>query len=98
MLSGDRSRALPGVIVTLTQGDRPPTTAVTDAQGVFEVYDLPRGSYTVSVRAPRGLKPDFGFVSGPRKFSNQFPLAVVPGATDAAAVFYFTSANAKQGH
>ena len=96
-LSDDPGRPVPDVTVTLTPSlsDRPPTTAMTDGKGVFEVYDLPEGSYTVSVSVPAGLKPDFGFVSGPRKFSNQFPLTVNLGDSDAAAVFYLKSANAK---
>jgi hypothetical protein len=97
MLSGDRSHPMSDVTITLTPSlsGRSPTTAMTDGKGVFEVYDLPEGSYTVSVSVPAGLKPDFGFVSGRRKFSNQFPLTVNLGDSDATAVFYFKSANAK---
>jgi hypothetical protein len=95
ILSGDPSRPLSGVTVTLTQSSGPPTTVVTDANGSFEVYDLPRGSYTASVSVPKGLKADFGFVSGPRKFSDEFPLTVALGDSHATAVFYLTSANAK---
>ena len=64
MLSGDPVRPLPDVSVTLTLSGSPPSTAVTDAKGVFEVYELPRGSYTVSVRAPQGLNPDFRLCIG----------------------------------
>lgn len=95
ILSGTPNRPLPGVTVTLTQSGLPPTTAVTDAKGVFEVYDLPAGPYTVSIPIPRGLKPNFGFVSGPRKFSNQFPLTVDLSDSHATAVFYLTSASAR---
>jgi hypothetical protein len=94
-LSGDPSRPASGVTVPLASSGGPPTTLVTDAKGVFEVYDLPRGSYTVSVRVPQGLKANFGFVSGPRRFSSEFPLMVALGDSHATAVFYLTSANAK---
>jgi hypothetical protein len=94
-LSGESSRPLIGVTVKLTQGRGPSTTAVTDAQGVFEVYDLPRGTYQVSIDVPKGLKENFGFVSGPRKFSDKFPLTVTLGDPHATAVFYLKPADAK---
>jgi hypothetical protein len=81
--------------VTLTQGSGPSTSALTDAKGVFEVYDLPRGTYQVSIDVPKGFKADFGFVSGPRKFSHDFPLAVPLGEAHATAVFYLKPADAK---
>lgn len=87
-LSGEPSRPLSGVTVKLTQGSGPSTTAVTDAAGVFEVYDLPRGTYQVSIDVPKGFKANFGFVSGPRKLSNEFPLTVTLGDAHATAVFY----------
>jgi len=95
MLSGQPSRPLSNVTVILARSGSAPTSAVTDPKGVFEVYDLPSGSYTVSVHIPRGMEPKFGFVSGPRKFSYQFPLTVDLGDSHAAAVFYLTSADAK---
>jgi hypothetical protein len=95
MLSGEPSRPQPGVAVTLTQGSSPPTTAITDAAGVFEVYDLPRGIYQVSIDAPKGYKPRFGFVSGPRTFSEAFPLTVNLGDAQATAVFYLQRADAQ---
>jgi hypothetical protein len=95
ILSGDPTRPLSDVTVTLTPSGGEPTTTVTDAKGIFEVYDLPRGFYTVSVRVPQELKPNFGFVSGPRTFLHQFPLAVDIGDSHATAVFYLTSANTK---
>ena len=93
--SGKPSRPLSGVTVTLRQGGGPSTTAVTDAAGVFEVYDLPRGAYQVSIDVPKGFKADFGFVSGPRKFSGGFPLTLTLGDPDATAVFYVKPADAK---
>jgi hypothetical protein len=62
---------------------------------VFEVYDLPRGDYRVSIGMPAGFKANFGFVSGPREFSNEFPLTVTLGAFDATAVFYVSRTDAK---
>jgi len=95
MLSGEPSRPQSGVTVTLTQGSGPPTTAITDAAGVFEVYDLPRGIYQVSIGVPKGYKPSFGFVSGPRTFSHEFPLTVTLGDLQATAVFYLQRADAQ---
>jgi len=95
ILSGNHSRPLSDVTVTLTPNGGSATTAVTDEYGVFEIYDLPKGSYTVSVRVPEGLKPDFGFVSGPRTFSHQFPLTVTLDDSHATVVFHLTSANEK---
>jgi hypothetical protein len=92
--SGDRSRPLAGVSVTLIEGGGRSTTAVTDTAGVFEVYGLPQGTYQASIEMPRGFKADFGFVSGPRKFSG-FPLAVTLGDSHATAVFYVTPDGAK---
>lgn len=92
---GEPDRPLLGVTVKLRLGNGPSTTAVTDAKGVFEVYDLPRGTYEVSIGVPKGLKADFGFVSGPRRFSDEFPLSVTLGDADATAVFYLKSADAK---
>jgi hypothetical protein len=95
MLSGEPSRPLSGVTVKFKQGSGPPNTAVTDAAGVFEVYDLPRGTYQVSIDIPKGYKPSFGFVSGPRKFSDDFPLTVTVGDPHATAVFYLKPADAQ---
>jgi hypothetical protein len=81
-------------MVTLTPSEGPPTQALTDAKGVFEVYDLPRGTYKAAIVVPKGFKPDFGFVSGPREFSNEFPLTVTLGDFHATAVFYLKPANA----
>ena len=94
MSSGDPSRPLTGVTVTLTTSDGPPASAVTDAKGVFEVYDLPRGIYKATIGVPKGFKPNFGFVSGPREFSHEFPLTVMLGDSHATAVFYVKSADA----
>ena len=95
MSSGEPPRPLLGMTVTLTQGNGPSTTAVTDAKGVFEVYNLPRGTYQVSIDVPKGFKADFGFVSGPRRFSHEFPLTVTLGDAHATAVFYLKPADAK---
>jgi hypothetical protein len=95
ILSGEPIRPLADVTVTIAADNGPPITAVTDSKGVFEVYDLPRGSYAVSVRVPPGLQPNFGFVSGPRTFAHKFPLAVNLGDSQATAVFYLTSSSVK---
>jgi hypothetical protein len=95
ILSGEPSRPLLAVTVTLTQGSGPSITAVTDAEGVFEVYDLPRGTYRVSIDVPKGLKANFGYVSGPREFSDEFPLTVNLGDFQATAVFYLKPTGAK---
>lgn len=95
LLSGNPSRRLRGVTVTLTPSSGAPATAVTDAKGVFEVYDLPRGTYKVSIGVPEGFEANFGFVSGPREFSDEFPLTVTLGDFHATAVFYLKSADAK---
>jgi hypothetical protein len=92
MSSGDRP--LPGVTVTLTASEGPPTSTVTDAMGVFEIYDLPRGTYKASIAVPKAFKPNFGFVSGPREFSRAFPLTVTLGDFHAIAVFYLKPADA----
>lgn len=94
ILSGEPSRPLSDVSVIIRRSGGAPSTAVTDAKGIFEVYDLPKGAYTVTVRVKPGLKPKFGFVSGPRKFSDKFPLTVTLGDSDATAVFYLTSSTA----
>jgi hypothetical protein len=98
MLSGDpgtQSRPLSGVNVTLRRDGGPPTTLITDAKGVFEVYDLPRGTYVASIGIPSGLKAKFGYVSGRREFSDGFPLKLTLGDAHATAVFYVASGNAK---
>ena len=76
-----------GLTVKLRQGNGSSTTAVTDAKGVFELYQ-------VSIDIPKGFKADFGFVSGPRKFSHEFPLTVTLGDADATAVFYLKPTDA----
>jgi hypothetical protein len=95
MSSGEPSRPLLGITVTLRQGGGPSTSAVTDAKGVFEVYDLPRGTYQVSIGVPKGFIADFGFVQGPRKFSHEFPLTVTLGDAHATAAFYLKPADPK---
>jgi hypothetical protein len=95
-VSGDPRRPLPRVSVTIVKIGSPPTTVVTDAKGVFEVYDLPKGTYTVSVNIPSGFRQNFGFVSGPRTFSDTSLLTVDLGDSHATAVFYLlTSTNSK---
>lgn len=91
--SGESGRPLSRLTVKLRQGNGSSTTAVTDAKGVFELYDLPQGTYQVSIDIPKGFKADFGFVSGPRKFSHEFPLTVTLGDADATAVFYLKPAD-----
>jgi hypothetical protein len=93
--SGQPPRPLLGMTVTLKQGSGSFTTAVTDAKGVFEAYDLPQGTYQVSIDVPKGFKANFGFVSGPRKFSDEFPLTVTLGDAHGTAVFYLKPADAK---
>ncbi len=96
IVSGDPRRPLPGVTITLAKIGSPPATVVTDAKGVFEAYDLPKGTYTASVNIPSGFRQDFGFVAGPRTFSNTYPLTVNLGDSHATAVFHLlTSANSK---
>jgi hypothetical protein len=94
-LSSEPSRPLSGVTIKLTQGRGPTTAAITDAEGVFEVYDLPRGTYQVSIDIPKGFKKNFGFVSGPRTFSDEFPLTVTLGDPHATAVFYLKPEDVK---
>jgi hypothetical protein len=93
--SGQPSRPLAGVTLTLTSNAGPPTTAITDSKGVFEVYDLPQGTYQASIDVPTGFKPAFGSVSGPRKYSDEFPLTVTLGDSHATAVFYVKPSDAK---
>jgi hypothetical protein len=92
--SANRS-PLERVTVTLVAEGGGSTTALTDATGVFEMYDLPTGTYQASIEMPKGFKTDFGFVSGPRKFSKGFPLTVTLGDSQATAVFYVKPADAK---
>ena len=92
--SGEPSRPLPGVTVTLTTSNGPPISTVTDAMGVFEVYDVPRGTYKAAIGVPKGFRPNFGFVSGPREFSHEFPLTITLGDLHATAVFYLKPADA----
>ncbi|HEY4364033.1 MAG TPA: carboxypeptidase-like regulatory domain-containing protein [Bryobacteraceae bacterium] len=94
-LSGNPSHPIPGVTVTLTRSGGPPVTLVTDSKGVFEVYDLPRGTHAASVRVPQDLKLNFGYVSGPRIFSQKLPLTVTLGDSHATTVFYLQPADAK---
>jgi hypothetical protein len=95
IVSGEPSRPLSGVTVTLTQGNGPSTIALTNAKGVFEVFDLPRGAYQVSIDVPQGFKANYGYVSGPREFSHEFPLTVNLGDSHATAVFRLKPADAK---
>ena len=53
IISDSSGKVIPGVPVTLTQTDtRTPHNGVTDAQGRFQVGNLPPGPYTFEVKSP----------------------------------------------
>lgn len=56
--------ALPGMRVTIT-GKTKSVYADTNADGVYEVYGLPPGTYTVNIDMPPGLKLEFPMTTGP---------------------------------
>ncbi len=55
--------AIAGLTVKISGKDGP-REAVTDADGVYEVYGLPPGDYTVGINPPPGLKIKFPMFAG----------------------------------
>jgi len=63
-LSGDPSRGVPNVKVRISGSSGPTREVVTNAAGVYEVYGLPPGRYSVAIEVPKGLKLWFSFAEG----------------------------------
>jgi hypothetical protein len=72
-MTGKPSRPMSGISVILTRGKGPPATAITDSTGVFEIYDLPRGPYTVSVRIPQRIAAEFRLCIGSARVCRPVP-------------------------
>ena len=62
-----RVGVLPGVKVTAGKEGSAPLNTFTNADGVYEFYDLPPGTYKVTIDTPKGLRLDFPMVTGRRK-------------------------------
>jgi hypothetical protein len=66
-----RSTALSGIHVTIAASDGSSFTAVTNADGVYELYDLPPGKYKVDIEVPKGLRIYFPMISGADRADSQ---------------------------
>jgi hypothetical protein len=58
-----RSRPLPGIRVTLSSGNRTIET-ISNADGVYELYDLPPSKYSVAIEVPETMKIQFPIIFG----------------------------------
>jgi hypothetical protein len=61
-----RIGVLPGVKVAAAKEGGAPLDAFTNADGVYELYDLPPGKYKVTIEVPKGLRIDFPVRTGLR--------------------------------
>ncbi len=59
-----RVGGIPNVRVRVSGPRQPAREVVTNANGVYELYDLPPGSYSVRIDVPSGLKIKFPVVTG----------------------------------
>lgn len=57
-------RALSGVRVTVSRADGFTTEAITNEDGVYELYNLSPGRYTARIKSPAGLRLWFPMVTG----------------------------------
>ncbi len=65
-----RVGVLPGVKVTAEKEGAAPLNTFTNADGVYEFYDVPLGTYKVTIDMPKGLRLDFSMVTGRRRPSS----------------------------
>jgi hypothetical protein len=69
-----------GVVVTLSGGSKPPSSATTDGLGAYKFSSVPNGSYTVTPS-----KPGFSFTPASAPVSISGSNAVAPGISSVAA-------------
>jgi hypothetical protein len=66
-----RVRGLSGIRVHL-RSENHSMEAVTDDDGVYEVYDLPPGKYRIAIDIPKGMTIDFPMIAGGEGRRNRF--------------------------
>jgi len=62
-----RVRGVPGVRVTISGPNGSSVEAVTNADGAYQVYNLPPGKYSTRIAVPKGLKLTFPVVAGSQR-------------------------------
>jgi hypothetical protein len=83
-----RMRGLSGIPVRI-QGDGRLIKAITNADGVYEVYDLPEGVYRVDVDLPEGLEIHFPILAGVTSPSGRYKSTEVSLASGAGGSVSF---------
>ena len=91
-----RVQAFPGLRVTISNDTRSVDT-YTNADGVYEVYGLSPGTYTVNIDMPPGLKLQFPIITGSRELVPRNTTVSLGEQTAVGVDFVLIEANAISG-
>jgi hypothetical protein len=88
-----RVGGLPNVSVNISGPGGLALQVKTNADGVYEKYDLPPGKYSVNIAAPKGLRIDFSVITGSSPSGNDTTVEL--GRDGAASVGFVLKADTR---
>jgi hypothetical protein len=92
-----RSAALSGIHVTISAKDGSAFNAITNEDGVYEVYDLPPGKYKVDIEVPKGLQIYFPMITGPYMAGSRVTTVKLGSHSGVSVSFVLTGENKLNG-